>query len=113
MVLPGIISAEGGVDAPLRGHGMAANGMDFGDERDIKIGGNRHSGPHAGEARADDQDVMNFLNRSQYAPLPLLYARKDGFRTLSRSMAHDNLDVTILIYHEDTLDEYSGSSQAQ
>jgi hypothetical protein len=42
--------------------------MDFGDERDIKTGGNRHSRPHAGEACSNDQDVMNFLNRSQSAP---------------------------------------------
>src|SRR5687768_10991183 len=57
---PGIILAKGRVDAALRGNGMAADGMHFGDNRNVKHGRRRKCRAHSGESCANDQNIVDF-----------------------------------------------------
>ncbi len=59
MRLPGVLGIERGVDATRRGDRVRADGVDLGDDRDRRAGlGRRQRGPLAGQAGADDQDVV-------------------------------------------------------
>jgi hypothetical protein len=60
MGFPGVVFAQRGVDAALRGHRVAADWMDFGDERNIKLRGRRQRRPHAGQPGADDEEIVDF-----------------------------------------------------
>jgi len=51
---------------------MAADRMNFGDNRDVQTGRDCHGSPHAREARSNNQDVMNFLERSQAFTITLV-----------------------------------------
>ena len=53
------LAAHGRVDAALGGVGVASDRVDLGDDGDIDaFAVALDAGPHAGEARADDQDIM-------------------------------------------------------
>src|SRR5206468_174096 len=64
MGFPGIVLAQGGIDAALSCHRVAADWMDLGDDRDVKVWRGCEGGSHPGKAGAHDDDVV-YLHRQQ------------------------------------------------
>ncbi len=62
---PGVVVAQGAVDAALGAAGVAAHRVHLGDEGDVGAGvGGRDGGPQAGQAGADDEHVVLGQERS-------------------------------------------------
>ena len=85
MGLPGIGRPQRGIDPALRRDRMATNRVYLGNDGHIEIGRNGKRGPHAREARAHDQHVMDFhcLAKLETTSIPLPETTEPAARGLA------------------------------